>query len=66
MQQREMLYLPFFVLYFLEWLFRLILYRSPMKAYFSISMEREAYRNDDKLDYIQQRGFWAWRHHLLR
>lgn len=60
LQQRELLFLPFFVIYFLEWLFRLAYCRRPMRAYFSLSMEREAYLNDDDPDYPEKRKMFAW------
>ena len=65
-QQHEMLFLPFFVWYVIEWLFRLIQYRDPMKAYYNISFEREAYRNQDNLHYRATRPFWAWLAYLKR
>ena len=56
-QMREMLFLPFYLWYLIEWLIRL-----PMRgnAYFSLSMEREAYRHMNDLDYLKHRRHYAW------
>ncbi len=44
-QQRELLFIPFYILYVFEWLIRLIQYRNRNDAYMNISFEREAYAN---------------------
>lgn len=63
-QMREMLYLFFYLWYGIEWLVRLIQYRNAMKAYYNISLEREAYANDRKENYPTERRFWAFIHYL--
>lgn len=62
-QQREMLYVFFYIAYILEWLVRL-----PMRgnAYRNISFEREAYANQRNLDYLHHRRHYAWCHYLKR
>ena len=57
-QQLELLILPFFILYFIEYLIRFIQYRNKNLAYRNISFEREAYGNEKDLYYLQQRPFW--------
>ena len=57
-QMRELLYVPFYVLYFLEWLIKLIFYGGG--AYRNLSFEREAYDNDDNLGYLGGRKCYAW------
>lgn len=64
LQQRELLYLGFYLLYVVEWLFRLFQHRNFLRAYFAISFEREAYAQQRRLDYRKTRKFWAWRHYL--
>ena len=59
-QQLEMLVLPFFVWYGLEFLVRYFLYRSWKKAYRNISFEKESYANEEDLDYLKKRPFWNW------
>lgn len=63
-QQAELLVLPFFIWYFLEYLFRLIQYRNHDKAYRNISFEREAYANEKDLHYLKQRSFWQFLKYL--
>ena len=58
-QQREWLYLPFFIIYVAEWLWYLIKYRNHDKAYRSISFEREAYANEKNLNYLRDRPIYA-------
>lgn len=63
-QQLELLYIPFFILYVIEWLVRLIHYRDRYKAYSSLSFEREAYCNDANRDYLKHRKPYSWTHYL--
>lgn len=59
-QMKEVLYLPFYVLYVLEWLVRLVMYRDRHKAYRNISFEREAYANQHRWDYNKGRKRYAF------
>lgn len=59
-QQKELLFIPFYILYLLEWVWRLLQYRNWMKAYRNISFEREAYARGDDLNYLQRRHHYAW------
>ena len=61
-QQRELLYLPFFVWYGIEWLVLLLKYRDRMKAYRHIRFEQEAYRHQHDLTYLEHRKHY----HYLR
>lgn len=58
-QQREWLFLPFFVLYAAEYLIHLVRYRNCMKAYRAISFEREAYAHQNHPNYLKKRPRWA-------
>lgn len=51
-QQIELLVLPFFLWYGVEWIVRLIQYKSLKKAYRNISFEREAYNNEGDEGYL--------------
>ena len=64
MQQRELLYVGFYVMYVVEWLVRVVQTRSFLRGYFRISFEREAYDNQRRLDYHETRRRWAWRKYL--
>jgi hypothetical protein len=57
-QQLELLVLPFFLFYGLEFLVRLFQYKSWYLAYKQISFEREAYTNEKDLNYLKSRPFW--------
>lgn len=59
-QMRELLYLPFYLLYILEWLWRLIqTHGNSFEAYCKISFEREAYHRDHDLGYLARRRPFA-------
>ena len=61
-QQIELLVLPFYLIYLLEYLFLLAYYQNHQKAYTNISFEKEAYCHDSNFDYLNTRSFWAmWR-----
>jgi len=59
-QQLEMLILPFFIWYFLEYLIRLIQYKNAALAYQNISFEREAYANETDFNYLKNRTFFQF------
>lgn len=59
-QQIELLVLPFFLWYGIEYLFRLIQYLNIHQAYRNISFEREAYTNQNALDYLHQRRLFGF------
>lgn len=61
-QQRELLFVVFYVVYFVEWLCRLAVVRDWHKAYMRISFEREAYAHGHDLNYLKRRRHFAqWR-----
>ncbi len=60
-QQLELLVLPFYILYFIEFGVGLVKYKNRMEAYMNISFEKEAYENDSDLGYLTKRELWAWR-----
>ena len=62
-QMKELLWIPFYLLYVLEWIFRMFASGFRWyKAYMSISFEKEAYRHGDNLDYLNHRkSFAQWR-----
>lgn len=63
-QQVELLVLPFYIWYLLEYLIRLLQYRNQMQAYRNISFEKEAYRRERQKDYLTHRRFWAFLDYL--
>lgn len=71
MQQREMLWIGFYLWYLIEWLVRLIqtfnfrtLKPSAKRAYYNISFEREAYIHQNDPTYSHHRPLWAWWKHI--
>lgn len=59
-QQLELLVLPFFIWYGVEFLVKLIQYKNRAEAYRNISFEREAYNKEKDLDYLKRRSFWSF------
>lgn len=59
-QQIELLIIPFYMFYLLEFILRLLQYRNWRKAYRNISFERESYVNEQNLQYLEQRPFWGF------
>jgi hypothetical protein len=56
-QQLELLVLPFYLLYMLEFLYRLLQYKNWKLAYKNVSFEREAYKNESNFHYLKSRKF---------
>lgn len=61
-QQMEMLILPFYVWYLVEYLVRSITDRG--NAYRSISFEQEAYKKESITNYLSSRKRFAWMKYL--
>ena len=59
-QQIELLILPFFIWYGIEFLIKRLIYKDKNAAYRNISFEREAYTNEKTLNYLKQRSFWRF------
>ena len=57
-QQLELLVLPFYVWYVIEFLIRWIITKDKNVAYRNISFEKEAYTNEKDLNYLKSRSFW--------
>lgn len=59
-QQMELLILPFYILYLIHFLINLIKYKNINLAYRNIIFEKEAYANEQNLDYLNCRKFWGF------
>jgi hypothetical protein len=59
-QQAELLVLPFYIWYLAEWLYHFVKCGNWYKAYMKISFEREAYQNENNLNYLKIRGLWRF------
>ncbi len=64
LQMRDMLYIPFYIWYVLEWAVRLIQYGDARQSYLNISFEREAYRHGNDLTYPGRRRRFAFLKYL--
>lgn len=63
-QQLEMLMLPFFLWYTIEYAVRWIRYGDSHRAYRNISFEREAYAMEGNLEYLKNRKFYSFLRYL--
>ncbi|MBD5271752.1 MAG: hypothetical protein HDS42_00530 [Bacteroides sp.] len=59
-QMKELLFIPFYIFYILEWFIRLLQYRNSFTAYRNISFEREAYANESNPDYLSKRKLYSF------
>lgn len=59
-QQLELLIIPFYILYGINYLVNLLKYRHHDKAYREIVFEREAYAMDKDLNYLKRRKLFAF------
>lgn len=63
-QQLELLILPFYLLYLLNYLVNLVRYKNHYLAYFNLIFEKEAYACEGKPDYLKKRKLFAWLKYL--
>lgn len=59
-QQLELLILPFYLLYLINYIINLCKYKNHYQAYCEIIFEREAYAKDKDKLYLRHRPFWAF------
>jgi hypothetical protein len=57
-QIKELFYVIFYLFYFFEWFIKLFKYGK--QSYYNISFEREAYMNENNLEYLKKRKLFAW------
>lgn len=58
-QQIELLVIPFYVLYLLNYVLNLLRFKSHDKAYSGIFFEKEAFANEHNLNYLNTRKTFA-------
>ena len=63
-QQLEMLFVPFFLLYFFFWLKGLSQYKDGKASYYANPFEKEAYINENDENYLATRKRFSWIHYL--
>lgn len=64
-QVKELLFVPFYIFYILEWVIRCVQYKDWKQAYYNISFEREAYTNHCNLEYLNERKWYEFRKYLV-
>lgn len=64
-QQIELLFIFFFFAYLLFFLYYTIVKRNVYQAYRSIPFEKEAYANEENLEYIKNRKWFSWTQYLF-
>lgn len=66
-QIKELGYILFYILYLAEWLIRVLLTKDAFsqRSYYNLSFEKEAFSNEDNLDYIKTRKQYAWMKYFL-
>ena len=62
-QQLEMLVIPFYIWYFIEWIIKMLFYKN---EYMNISFEKEAYLNDKNYNYLKTRKHYAWLKYIFK
>ena len=65
-QQLELLFVFQWVLYGLFHVIGLIRYRDGQSAYYENPFEREAYDNDDDIDYLEERKHFSWVDYIFK
>lgn len=61
-QMQEMLYIPFYIWYIIEYLIKLFI----GNAYRNLSFEREAYNNQYNLNYLNNRKHYSWIKYVVK
>ncbi|WP_316799110.1 hypothetical protein [Pedobacter frigidisoli] len=59
-QQLELLILPFYLLYLINYLINLLRFKNHDVAYRNIIFEKEAYQNDSNLNYLKKGNWFGW------
>lgn len=63
-QAVEMLIIPFYIFYILEWIIKLFFYGN--KSYTNLSFEREANLYEKDLEYINNRKPYSWIKYIFK
>lgn len=62
-QQMEMLVVFFYLWYGVEWLVKLFFYGKA--SYYNLSFEREAYKYESDLEYVDNRKHFSWFKYII-
>jgi hypothetical protein len=58
--QQKLLLLLFYIIYSLEWLIKLLIYKNGYLTYKNLSFERKAYQNENNISYLKNRKTWSF------
>ncbi|MCZ6914228.1 MAG: hypothetical protein O7C59_07100 [Rickettsia endosymbiont of Ixodes persulcatus] len=59
-QQLELLILPFYILYFINYIINLFIYKKHDEAYRKIVFEKEAYDYETDFNYLKNGNWYGW------
>lgn len=59
-QQLELLIIPFYFLYVINYLFNRLKYKNHYQAYLNIAFEKEAYCFENDQYYLSKRKWYSW------
>jgi len=59
-QQLELLILPFYVFYLINYLINLLRYKNHGQAYRKIIFEQEAYLHEANMEYLKNNNWYGW------
>lgn len=59
-QQIELLIIPFYIWYGIEFLIHFLRFKTRYDAYRAISFEKEAYANEQDFEYLMHRKIWSF------
>lgn len=65
-QELELLIIPFYIIYGINWIVNYFKYKSWEEAYRNIIFEREAYQNDYNLNYLKNRRMFSFIKYLKK
>lgn len=59
-QQLELLIIPFYLLYLINYLINLFRFKNHHAAYRNIIFEKESYQNERNLNYLKKGNWFGW------
>ena len=65
-QQKELFVIGFYIIYLMDWVRGLLIYKNNLSAYYKIRFEQEAYEHDDDLNYLEHRRPYAYRKYKIK
>lgn len=63
-QMKELGYVFFYLIYITEWIYESFRAKNLMKGYYNISFEREAYLNQNDINYLLNKKKWSFIRYL--